>query len=176
MSRGHLPCTPASRLSREGQALYLTFFWEQSVTETCKVAGGRWRFGPGLVWSWREEGLWADDARLPVISAQKHCLLVRPGGSAVSGPQCTLGSTQFHKVCGPKISTESWRLGRERHLTRNLLLCLNSCAVLRLVYKQEKESCRKPYIHLGILLTSFLKSKFPVFFFFFFLTKMHYRK
>lgn len=80
-----------------------------------------------------------------------------PGGSAVSGPQRTLGSTHFHKVCGPKMSTESWRLGRERHLTRNLLLCLNSCAVLKSVYKQEKESCRKPYIHLGILLTSLSK-------------------
>ena len=59
----------------------------------------------------------------------------------------------------------------------NLLLCLNSSAILKSVYKQEKESCRKPYVHLGILFTSFLKAKFPVFFFFFFfLTKMCYRK
>lgn len=46
----------------------------------------------------------------------------------------------------------------------NLLLCLNSSAILKSVYKQEKESCRKPYVHLGILFTSFLKAKFPVFF------------
>ena len=63
------------------------------------MVGGRWWFGLRARLELAEERLWADEARFPVISAQKH------------GPRHTLGSTWFHKVCGPKISAESRRLG-----------------------------------------------------------------
>lgn len=98
-----LPCTPASRLSRgEGQALYLAVFWEQSVTETCRVVRGRWWFGPGLVWSQLEEGLWADGARFPVISAQKRCWQVWPGGPWSASPSALWAPPDFTKSVAQK--------------------------------------------------------------------------
>lgn len=56
------------------------------------------------------------------------------------------------------------------------LLCLNSSVILKSVYRQETECCRKSHVHLEILFTSFLKAKFLVLFIFLNATEMCYGK